>query len=128
MGGVPTQRGFFIRKPFRFLCVNMRPELLHRRCPGFHSRRSIHGGFTKLTSQCIPALCDGMARALLEAVRSQQRRDAETSLPGLGSERAVVNELLYSAPWAVRSSWAWKSPSHINLQEGAVWVRWLEET
>ena len=118
--------GDFWRKEFRFLLVRAQAALFHRKCPGFHRHTVIQGGTTKQTSQYIPALCSGMARGILAAVRRLQTDDLQNAIPERGSERAVLNELLLSSDWSVRAAWHWRKPEHINMLEGRAFLEWLQ--
>ncbi len=104
-GWGPLPNGDFIRKEFRLL-VRSDGALIHRPCPGFHPHRAIHGAFTRETAQCVPALCDALARMALDSVRSQQAEPVQHHPAPQGSERAALNELLLSSPWSLDASWS----------------------
>ena len=62
-----------------------------------------------------------------QAVRTQQREDAQSHLQVNGEERAAINELLFSPDRVVDRAWPWRHSRRINLLESSVLREWLKD-
>ena len=77
--------------------------------PGAHDFAPLFSSLVPTSGSCAPALASCLADLV-------QRKPVCTS-PARGLESLLFNDLMLTAPWKVRRSWAWRDRVHINLLE-----------
>ena len=115
--------GSIHQKEFVFVAVNMKVELLARRCPRDHPHVPIQGAFTKPSA----IYCDGLSEALARFYRDHLvalRRSEERHFVRVdGLEDQISNDLCLGQRWKTTASWSWKGASHVNLLETAATLK-----
>ena len=115
--------GSIHQKEFVFVAVNMKVELLARRCSRDHPHVPIQGAFTKPSA----IYCDGLSEALARFYRDHLvalRRSEERHFARVdGLEDQISNDLCLGQRWRTTASWSWKGASHVNLLETAATLK-----
>lgn len=111
------------RKEFGMIGVNMKVELLHRKCPGNHQHIKIEGKYTKPSAVYCDGLADALAEFFLSHLSARQRAAVRLQIDVDGLEDPLSNDLCTGLEWSTVDSWSWKANSHINVLETAATLR-----
>lgn len=103
------------QKPFKFLGVHVDLQPLRRRCQCKGPHLRVEGKYTKSSASYTPELADTLAQVLSSAILAM--RPKEKKEKSVGHENLLVNEVMKSSSWSIRSSWAFKHQKHINVLE-----------
>ena len=105
-------------KSFKFLGVNIKMDLLAKRCCCTTKHLQVQGQYTKKSATYTEDLAHSLALAFSEAILAvHRRREYLEEIEVDGKENILVNEVAKTARWKVNGDWAFKSKSHINLLE-----------
>lgn len=127
-GWHPVNTALLTSKNFIFLVNFEEARGLHRKCSKDHSHIKIEGQWTKASAVYTDALADAIGEAFDAALQKKLRLDRyHDSSCARGLESPLINDVLISGAWEVCKSWAWKKPSHINIQETNVVCRLLKD-
>lgn len=103
------------QKPFKFLGVHVDLQPLRRRCQCKGPHLRVEGKYTKSSASYTPELADTLSQVLSSAILAM--RPKEKKEKSVGHENLLVNEVMKSSNWSIRSSWAFKHQKHINVLE-----------
>ena len=110
-------------KSFKFLGVNVNMDEIALRCRCLGKHLQVQGQYTKKSATYTDALASAIASVFAKAILTIERvQDRIDDLEVDGKENLLGNEVVKTSPWEVSGSWAYKSPSHINLLELAAIV------
>lgn len=121
MYGSPRMKGF------RMLLANVTLRHLSPKCDHAHEHLRIEGKWTRPSATYTDELAGEIAAAFDEALVIKFRKAKTSDFSIAGLESPLVNDVLVSAPWKLRSSWRWKGSSHINIYEAATFGRLLKD-
>ena len=111
------------QKEFCFVGVNMKVELLERRCSRDHDHIRIEGRYTRASAVYCDGLADALARFFRDHLSAHERAEERFDLQVAGLEDQMSNELCLTLDWRTSSSWKWKGSSHVNLLETAATLK-----
>ena len=111
------------QKEFRLIGVNLDIHQLHHPCTKDHTHIRIEGRYTKPSATYTDALASRIAQVFDEALTCKLRVASVFRVKTGGLESPIVNDVATSLGWNVLSVWAWKKPSHINIQEATAYGR-----
>ena len=116
--------GSIHQKGFKFLSVNADTSAIALKCICKTRHVPVQGVYTKSSAIYVEPLARGIALCIHEALKIVKRKmqsDLELEVRGLESQ--LVNEVIQTSHWQVRSSWTFKKQSHINILEMASVLR-----
>ena len=111
--------GSIHQKEFVFVGVNMKVELLDRRCSCDHPHVRIEGQYTRPSAIYCDGLADALARFFRDHLVAHGRSVEHYELQVGGLEDQIPNDLCIGLRWRESASWRWKGSSHVNLLEMA---------
>lgn len=111
------------QKEFRFLRYGLDVSALDVRCPGGHQHVVIQGKYTKASAAYVLGLARHLACEFRRALLRLDRTDGELHVSGL--ESVVGNDVLASSVWTLEAFCPCKRPSHINLLETKMALKFL---
>ena len=115
--------GSIHQKEFCFVGVNMKVELLERRCSRDHGHIRIEGRYTRPSAVYCEGLAEALARFYRDHLSAHARTEERLNLQVAGLEDQISNELCLALDWRTSSSWRWKGSSHVNLLETAATLK-----
>ena len=111
------------QKEFGMMGVNMKVELLHRKCTRDHFHVRIQGKYTRPSATYCPGLALALARFFRDHLCAYDSARQRHELRGDGLEDLLSNEAAVALEWQTDGSWTWNAPSHINALETAATVK-----
>lgn len=116
--------GSIHQKGFKFLSVNADTSPIALKCMCKARHVPVQGVYTKSSAIYVEPLARGIALCIFEALKLvKERMHSDLELEVRGLESQLVNEVIQTSQWQVRSSWTFKKQSHINILEMASVLR-----
>ena len=110
-------------KSFKFLGVNICMDELALRCDCRGKHLQVQGKYTKKSATYTDSLAKALASVFTKAILAIEKNlEWIDEVDVDGKENLLVNEVVKTTTWETLGSWAFKSPSHINLLELAALV------
>lgn len=109
-------------KSFRFLCLNIKTDLISSRCTCQTRHLQIQGSLTKTSAIYTDQLAESIALTFVSALRPPVV-DEPVEKSAYGLESLLVNAVMQTSSWKESSVWTFKKQSHINILEEAALYR-----
>lgn len=102
--------GSIHQKGFKFLSVNADTSPIALKCMCKARHVPVQGVYTKSSAIYVEPLARGIALCIFEALKLvKERMHSDLELEVRGLESQLVNEVIQTSQWQVRSSWTFKS-------------------